>query len=125
VYTLGTPAVPAAALTPLISSMIAASNAGVTRYDSPPDAQNYLDRNYTPSGNFQMPVVSVHNLWDPLVPFFHEGLLANTTSAARNSSNLLQRAVPNYGHCNFPTGLVVGSFQTLAAWVTTGVKPAS
>jgi pimeloyl-ACP methyl ester carboxylesterase len=125
VYTLGTPAVPAAALTPLISSMIAASNAGVTRYDSPPDAQNYLDRNYTPSGNFQMPVVSVHNLWDPLVPFFHEGLLANTTSAAGNSSNLLQRAVPNYGHCNFPTALVVGSFQTLAAWVTTGVKPAS
>jgi len=124
-YTMGTPAVPAAALTPLINSMIAASNTGVTRYDSPPDAQNYLDRNYTPGGNFQMPVVSVHNLWDPLVPFFHEGVLANTTSGAGNSSNLLQRAVPNYGHCNFPTALVVGSFQTLATWVTTGVKPTS
>lgn len=124
-YTMGTPAVPAAALTPLVASMIAASNAGVSRYDSPPDAQNYLDRNYTPAGNFQMPVVSVHNLWDPLVPFFHEGLLATTTSNAGNSANLLQRAVPNYGHCNFPTPLVVSSFQSLASWVTTGIKPAS
>jgi len=37
----------------------------------------------------------------------------------------LQRAVPSYGHCNFSTPLVVSSFQTLANWVTTGVKPAS
>jgi hypothetical protein len=33
--------------------------------------------------------------------------------------------VLNYGHCNFETSLVVGSFQTLVNWVTTGVKPAS
>jgi hypothetical protein len=125
IYTMGTAAVPTPALAPLIASMIAASNAGVARYDSPPDAQNYLDRNYTPTGNLQIPVVSVHNLWDPLVPFFHEGLLADAASAAGTSANLLRRAVPNYGHCNFPTPLVVSSFQSLATWVTTGVKPAS
>ena len=124
-YVMGTPAVPSPALTGVIGGMIAGSNASVTRYDSPPDAQNYLDRNYTPTGNFQMPVVSVHNLWDPLVPFFHEALLANTALNAGNSANLLQRRVPNYGHCNFPTPLVVSSFQTLASWVTSGIKPAS
>ncbi|MFL5502156.1 MAG: hypothetical protein ACJ79Q_13050 [Gemmatimonadaceae bacterium] len=124
-YTMGTPALPFAGLAPLIGSMIAASNAGVTRYDSPPDAQNYLDRNYTPTGNLQIPVVSVHNLWDPLVPFFHEGMLASTVSTAGSSANLLQRAVPNYGHCNFPTALVINSFQSLASWVTTGTRPAS
>ena len=41
------------------------------------------------------------------------------------SSMLLQRGMPNYGHCNFPTPLVVSSFQTLVNWVGTGVKPAS
>src|SRR5881275_3748396 len=122
---MGTPALPFAGLSTLIGSMIAASNTGVTRYDSPPDAQNYLDRNYTPAGNLQIPVVSVHNLWDPLVPFFHENMLANTVSTAGTSANLLQRAVPNYGHCNFSTPLVISSFQALANWVTTGTKPAS
>lgn len=125
VYTMGTPAVPDPALVPLIASMIAASNAGVTRYDITPDAQNYLDKYYVPTGDLKIPVVSVHNFWDPLVPFFHEPAFARTTASAGASAMLLQRGVPNYGHCNFPTALVVSSFQTLANWVTTGVKPAS
>ena len=124
VYTMGTPAVPTSALTPLISSMIAASNASVTRYDMTPDAQNYLGTYYTPTGNLRIPVVSVHNMWDPLVPFFHEPTLADAVTAT-GSNNLLQRAVPNYGHCNFPTPLVVSSFQTLTGWVNSGIKPAS
>jgi len=105
--------------------MIAASNAGVTRYDMPPDAANYLDHNYSPDGKLQIPVVSVHNMWDPLVPFFHELALFKAADGAGASANLLQRGVPAYGHCTFSTALVVSSFQTLADWVTTGVKPAS
>jgi pimeloyl-ACP methyl ester carboxylesterase len=124
-YTMGTPVVPVSALTPVIASMIAASNARVTRYDMPPDARNYLDKYYVPTGSLKIPVVSVHNLWDPLVPFFHEPAFANITASAGASGMLLQRGVPNYGHCNFSTALVVDSFQTLASWVTTGVKPAS
>jgi hypothetical protein len=124
-YTMGSPVVPIPQLAPLIASMIAASNGGVARYDSPPDAENYLSRNYVPSGTMPIPVVSVHNLWDPLVPFFHEPALAGLAQSGGGSANLLQRGVPNYGHCNFPTPLVVSSFQTLVNWVTTGVKPAS
>lgn len=124
-YTMGTPVVPVAALTPVIQGMIAGSNQLVTRYDITPAAQNYLERNYVPSGSLQIPVVSVHNLWDPLVPFFHEPALAQTVAAAGASNMLLQRGVPNYGHCNFSTPLVVSSFQTLTNWVSTGIKPAS
>ena len=124
-YTMGTPAIPIPQLAPVIASMIAASNAGVTRYDITPDAQNYLDKYYVPTGDLKIPVVSVHNFWDPLVPFFHEPALAQAAASAGASGMLLQRGVPNYGHCNFPTPLVVSSFQTLASWVTTGVKPAS
>ena len=129
-YTMGTLVAPAPVPSALIASMIAASNGtpvapGVTRYDITPDAQNYLDRYYVPTGRLTIPVVSVHNFWDPLVPFFHEPALAQITASAGASSMLLQRGVPNYGHCNFSTALVVSSFQTLANWVTTGVKPAS
>ena len=124
-YTMGTPAVPVPALIPIIQGMIAASNQGVTRYDITPDAQNYLDKYYVPTGNLKIPVVTVHNFWDPLVPFFHEPAFANIVASAGASGMLLPRGVPNYGHCNFPTPLVVSSFQSLASWVTTGVKPTS
>ena len=124
-YTMGTPVVPIPALTPVIASMIAGSNARVTRYDMPPDAQSYLEKYYVPTGRLKIPVVSVHNFWDPLVPYFHEPAFGQTVAAAGTSSMLLQRGVPNYGHCNFPTSVVVSSFQTLANWVTTGVKPAT
>jgi pimeloyl-ACP methyl ester carboxylesterase len=125
IYVMGTPALPIPELAPVIESMIAGSNQLVTRYDITPDARNYLENYYVPTGDLRIPVVSVHNLWDPLVPFFHEPALAQIVGDAGASSMLLQRAVPNYGHCNFPTALVVSSFQTLAAWVRTGVKPAS
>jgi len=125
VYTMGTPVIPFAQLAPVIQGMIAASNQRVTRYDTTPAAQNYLENYYTPTGNLLIPVVSVHNMFDPLVPFFHEPAFAETVATAGASSMLLQRAIPNYGHCNFPTSVVVSSFQTLTNWVSTGIKPAA
>jgi pimeloyl-ACP methyl ester carboxylesterase len=124
-YTMGTLVAPAPVPSALIASMIANSNGGVARYDITPDAQNYLDKYYVPTGGLRIPVVSVHNFWDPLVPFFHEAALAQAAAGAGASSMLLQRGVQSYGHCNFSTAFVVSSFQTLATWVTTGVKPAS
>ena len=78
-----------------------------------------------PTGSLTIPVVSVHNALDYLVPFFHEPAFADIVDRAGASSMLLRRTVGNYGHCNFATSVVVSSFQTLANWVTTGVKPAS
>lgn len=125
VYAMGTPVIPMAGLGPVIEGMITASNQSVTRYDITPAARNYLEKNYAPTGRLKVPVVSVHNFWDPLVPFFHEPALAQIVASAGASNMLLQRGVPNYGHCNFPTPLVVSSFQTLTDWVSTGIKPAS
>jgi hypothetical protein len=124
-YTMGTLVAPAPVPSALIASLIANSNVGVARYDITPDAQNYLDKYYVPTGGLKIPVVSVHNVWDPLVPFFHEAAFGQTVAAAGASSMLLQRGVQAYGHCNFPPEYVVTSFQTLATWVKTGVKPAS
>ena len=125
VYTAGRIVAPIAALEPVIAAMVAGSNQKVARYEIAPDAQNYLEKYYVPTGNLQIPVLSVHNVWDPLVPFFHEPAFGSAVAAAGASSMLLQRPVFNYGHCNFPTSTVVSSFETLTNWVATGVKPAS
>ena len=121
VYTVGTLIIP----NPALAFLIAQANQGVQRYAATPDAQNYNEKWFAPTGNLQIPVVSVHNLWDPLVPYFHEAAYAQAVAEAGSSAMLLQRAVANYGHCNFPTSLVLSSFQTLVDWVQTGVKPAS
>jgi pimeloyl-ACP methyl ester carboxylesterase len=122
-YTLGTPVGAPAIPQQLLASLIASANTGVARYDMTPDARNYLEKYYLPTGNLQVPVVSVHNFWDPLVPFLHEPAFAQVATSAGGSDMLWQRGVPNYGHCNFSTPLVVSSFQTLVSWVTTGDKP--
>lgn len=119
-YVLGTPLIPH----PGLATMIAAANAGVQRYTSTPDAQNYLERHYEPTGDLRIPVVTLHNMWDYLVPFMHEPALAQRVGAAGATDMLVQVAIPNYGHCQFPTSTVVGAFQALANWARTGVKPA-
>jgi pimeloyl-ACP methyl ester carboxylesterase len=122
-YTTGTPVGSPAIPQQLLANLVASSNAGVTRYDMTPDARNYLEKYYVPTGSLQIPVVSVHNFSDPLVPFFHEPAFAEIASAGGGSDMLWQRGVPNYGHCNFSTPLVVSSFQTLVSWVKSGIKP--
>ena len=118
VYTMGTPVAPAPQLVPLIASMIAASNQSVARFDITPDAANYLEKYYVPTGDLQIPVVSVHNLWDPLVPYpIHEPPFAKAVTDAGSSAMLVQRAVANYGHCNFLTSVVLDGFTTLVAKV--------
>ena len=122
-YSLGTSVIPG--LDPVFGPMIAGANAGVTRYDIATDARNYLEKYYVPTGHLGFPVVSVHALWDPLVPYFHEPALANIVQAAGTSDMLLQRADPEFTHCDFQSALVISSFQTLVDWVTTGNKPAN
>lgn len=104
--------------------LAAIANVAVARYALDPAAANYLERHFTPSGQLAAPVLTVHNLWDPAVPAFHEDLLAERVTAAGASSRLLQRRVPSYGHCALPTPMLVQAFDDLAAWAATGVRPA-
>jgi pimeloyl-ACP methyl ester carboxylesterase len=119
-YSMGAPAVPSANLVPLIQSMIEGSNDAVRRYDLAPDAANYLTQNYLPSGNLRIPVVSVHNIFDPLVPFFHEAVYA---SLAGPSSPFYSTARAAYGHCNFSQQDVTQAFGKLRDWVVDGRDP--
>ncbi len=48
------------------------------RYDATPDAANYVDKNYSPTGQIQFPVITLHTDQDPLLPLFHEEICAQT-----------------------------------------------
>jgi pimeloyl-ACP methyl ester carboxylesterase len=110
---------------PLPPPLLAALNASVMRFEETPDAANYLEKYYNPTGDLRIPTITLHTTRDPVVPFFHETVYAATVAAAGQSSMLLQRSINRYGHCTFTGPEMIGAFQALVGWVTTGVRPAS
>ena len=101
-----------------------ALNDGVARFVSDPSAENYMDHYYTPAGDLQIPVLTLHKERDPLIPIFHEETYNKRVQDAGASTYLLQRTVPGFGHCGFPTA-ETAAFSALVGWVHTGVKPAN
>ena len=96
---------------------------GVQRFESTPDADNYVDKYYEPTGDLKIPVLSIHTTRDPSVPFNHEIALREKVATAGASSMLVTRPINRYGHCTFTTTEMVGGVNDLARWATTGVAP--
>ena len=103
----------------------AALNAGVARFASDPAGVNYIGHYYTPTGNLHIPVLTLHTTRDPVVPFFHEQMYAQTVQNAGTTQFLLQRSVDAFGHCNFTDAETASAFAALVQWVHTGVKPSN
>jgi pimeloyl-ACP methyl ester carboxylesterase len=117
-YSLGTPLFGGA------PAMIADANNRITRYSFDRSAQNYLERHFTPTGDLRIPVLTVHNSWDPGVPAFHEAALLEAVERAGATANLYQRLIaPGAGHCSIPATVAVQRFQDLVGWVSSGQKP--
>ena len=114
-YTYANAALPQSILGPL--------NAGVARFSTAADAGTWMDHYGEPSGELRIPVLTIHNTRDPVVPFFHEALLADAVSARGFSDNLVQRSKNSYGHSAFTPDELLQNFQDLVHWVDTGVKP--
>jgi hypothetical protein len=109
---------------PLPAQVLAAVNAGVARYSSTADARNYLIHYYEPTGNLQIPLLTVHNPRDPQVPILHEMRYHNVVAASGHSDLLVQLlGTQPYGHSNFSDQEVASRFHDLVTWVETGVKP--
>lgn len=117
VYT-GSPAVRASTLDSLNSPVY-----GVKRFQSTPDAENYLNKYYEPTGDLKIPVLSVHTTRDPSVPFGHQAVLREKVAAAGASSMLFTRPISRYGHCTFTSTEMVSGVKDLARWAESGVAP--
>lgn len=71
-----------------VRAAVALINATVQRHTIAPPADNYLENYFTSTGNLTIPVLTLHNRWDPGVPAFHEDSLAARTADAGKPFNL-------------------------------------
>ncbi len=103
----------------------AALNAGVERFSAAPDALQYLENYYTPTGQLQIPMLTLHTTADPIVPFAQEAAYAQVVANAGASGMLVQQSVSRYGHCNVNAKETANALQGLFLWVNFGIKPPS
>jgi len=85
-------------------------NLRVARFEASPAALEYLEKNYQTSGRLSRPLITLHTIWDPVVPYWHEALYAGKVQAAHSDGYLIQVPVARYGHCNFTSAEVLFSF---------------
>src|SRR5262245_15664441 len=105
-------------------ALLAAINAGVERYGASPDALNYLDRYYEPTGDLRIPMLMLSTSRDPVVPGFNQTAYHDVVEVAGNTEMLVARVVDRYGHCAFAPQELASAFADLVQWVEAGIKPA-
>jgi pimeloyl-ACP methyl ester carboxylesterase len=98
-------------------------NAGVERFKADRPALRYYERNYSPNGQIDTPLMTLHTTRDPAIPFSHEAMFAKTVAAAGRSQQLVQRQIDRWGHCAFTSGEVDSAFADLVRWVKSGKRP--
>ena len=106
-----------------LADLLAFANANAERYSAPPDAANYLQQYFEPSGDLRIPTLTLHTTRDPVVPAWHEPMYAAKAAAAGSTTNLVQRSVNRFGHCTFTGAETLQAFADLVGWVELGVRP--
>lgn len=102
-------------------------NSNIIRVSANPNANSIRDDGvrWVPviNGEFGIPVLTLHTLGDPYVPFSHQQLYRQAAAANGNDDMLVQRAIRSPSHCDFTVAEEVTAFAQLAAWEQLGVKP--
>jgi hypothetical protein len=76
-------------------------------------ALRYVNRYYTPDGDIHAPIVTLHNLYDPVVPYENEQIFARWMRQEHNLRRLTALTSNSYGHCNFTQEEILGAFSAL------------
>ena len=101
-----------------------ALNEGVQRFESHPDADNYMAHYFQASGKLKTPVLALNNTRDPVVPIAHQDALLQIVAAAGSSDMLVLQWIDRFGHCGaIKNEELVKAFLSLVDWVENGVKP--
>ena len=94
-------------------------NEAVPRFAADQPALSHMKAMLTTDGKLSIPVVTIHNLFDPVVPYGQEALYAAKVQQAGASALLTQ--IPGaqlsspFGHCTFTLAEVQGAFALLAS----------
>jgi len=91
---------------------------GVQRFKADLAALLEISRYYQTSGKLKVPLVTMHTLGDPIVPYWHEPLY--TAKALFGGSALKHLNIPivRYGHCTFTAEEALAGFAILNYMVT-------
>lgn len=115
----------------------AAFNAKVQRIAADPAAVANARRWHQATGRFDVPLVTIHNRIDSLVPYAQSEALGRIVAAAGNEKRLVQYTVPGtkaalpvggvegYTHCGFSPEQMTATWEALKGWVETGKRPAT
>jgi pimeloyl-ACP methyl ester carboxylesterase len=95
----------------------------VQRYRADPTAQAMAVRDYTPTGAIERPLLSVRNLYDPLIGSFRSDRYAEAVQSRGRGSFFAQVASLGAGHCEIPPGEIRAAFMALRLWRRTGERP--
>jgi pimeloyl-ACP methyl ester carboxylesterase len=109
-------------------------NRRMPRFDADAKAVAYARRWHESTGTFRVPLVTVHQTLDSLVPFSQSEGLGRIVAGARNGARLAQYAVPptkiplpggleGYAHCGFTPAQNIAAFEAMRSWVATGKRP--
>jgi hypothetical protein len=85
-------------------------NATVERIESDGRARAFVRRAYQPTGELERPLVTLHNMLDPQVPYWHEAAYG---ALAGPSGYFYPIPAPGYGHCEFDATEVLAAFGVL------------
>jgi pimeloyl-ACP methyl ester carboxylesterase len=85
-------------------------NQQVQRMSADPAALAEIDAHYQTSGHLSVPLVTLHNTDDPLVPYWHALHYRGKTVHADNIALHEHYLVDGYGHCSFTSTEVLGAF---------------
>ena len=85
-----------------------------------PDAIASLEETSVPTGELEVPELTLHTTADPLVPVQHESVYADVVRRAGANSLLRQAYVDRWGHCSFTPAELVAGLEALRLRVETG-----
>lgn len=105
------------------SSDDARLNANIVRYAATPDATHYLEQYYEPNGQLRLPVLTLHTMRDPVVPFVHEAAYRTLVASQGKADLLVQRSMNRFGHCAITIAEQVTSLEQLVQWAEGAVGP--
>ncbi len=82
-------------------------------YAIDPAALNEIGSNYTTNGYIRAPLVGLHTLNDPIIPYWHELIYRVKTLKAGTALRFVNVAVRRYGHCNFKASEAIFAFVVM------------
>lgn len=110
-------------ITPTVADAYVAALNARRNIQAPIASRSYVEQNARYSGNIRKPVLTMHTLYDPLVPVSHEREYSFTVARAARENLLFQTYTSGNGHCSFTGEQLVTALTAISNWVGTGTKP--